>query len=144
MSTLLVVPSAYGILTLWLTLYGLWFIKGFVNRVWRPSIAIGASYIWFGLIVYVLIGVGLGLSHGYKASYYEGYVPMLLAPIIINAVLVAKPSPSFFWMGAAGAALLAGLMASYQSLYLGVGRAFGAMNNIIIFGDLSVVMATRL
>lgn len=142
MSTILVVPSAYAILTLWLTLYGLWYIKGFVNRVWRPSIAIGASYIWCGLIVYVLIGIGLGLSHGYKASYYEGYVPMLLAPIIVNAVLVAKPSPSFFWMGAAGAALLAGLMASYQSLYLGVGRAFGAMNNIIIFGDLSVVMAT--
>jgi O-antigen ligase len=142
MATILVVPSAYAILTLWLTLYGLWFIKGFVNRVWRPSIAIGASYIWCGLIVYVLIGIGLGLSHGYKASYYEGYVPMLLAPIIVNAVLVAKPSPSFLWMGAAGAAFLAGLMASYQSLYLGVGRAFGAMNNIIIFGDLSVVMAT--
>jgi O-antigen ligase len=142
MATILVVPSAYAILTLWLTLYGLWFIKGFVNRVWRPSIAIGASYIWCGLIVYVLIGIGLGLSHGYKASYYEGYVPMLLAPIIVNAVLVAKPSPSFFWIGAAGAAFLAGLMASYQSLYLGVGRAFGAMNNIIIFGDLSVVMAT--
>ena len=142
MATVLVVPSAYAILTLWLTLYGLWFIKGFVNRVWRQSIAIGASYIWCGLIVYVLIGVGLGLSHGYKASYYEGYVPMLLAPIIVNAVLVAKPSPSFFWIGAVGAAFLAGLMASYQSLYLGVGRAFGAMNNIIIFGDLSVVMAT--
>jgi O-antigen ligase len=142
MATILVVPSAYAILTLWLTLYGLWFIKGFVNRVWRPSIAIGASYIWCGLIVYVLIGIGLGLSHGYKASYYEGYVPMLLAPIIVNALLVAKPSPSFLWMGAAGAAFLAGLMASYQSLYLGVGRAFGAMNNIIIFGDLSVVMAT--
>jgi O-antigen ligase len=142
MATVLVVPSAYAILTLWLTLYGLWFIKGFVNRVWRQSIAVGASYIWCGLIVYVLIGVGLGLSHGYKASYYEGYVPMLLAPIIVNAVLVAKPSASFFWIGAVGAAFLAGLMASYQSLYLGVGRAFGAMNNIIIFGDLSVVMAT--
>jgi O-antigen ligase len=67
---------------------------------------------------------------------------MLLAPIVVNGVLVAKPSSAFLWLGAAGAAFLAGLMASYQSLYLDLGRAFGAMNNIIIFGDLSVVVTT--
>jgi hypothetical protein len=66
---------------------------------------------------------------------------MLLAPIIVNGVLVAKPSSEFLWFGAAGSAVLAGLMASYQSLYLGVGRAFGGLNNIIIFGDLSVATA---
>jgi O-antigen ligase len=141
MSTVLVMPSAYAILTLWLTLYGLWFIKGFVNRVWRPSIAIGASYVWYSLAIYVLCNMVLGLIYGYKASYYEAFIPFLMAPFIVNAVLVAKPSPSFFWMGAVGAAFLAGLMGSYQSLYLGVGRSFGAMNNVIIFGDLSVVMA---
>jgi hypothetical protein len=57
MSTILVIPVAYGILTLWLTLYGLLFMKGFVNRVWRPSIVMGASYIWYGLSIYVLFGI---------------------------------------------------------------------------------------
>jgi O-antigen ligase len=141
MSTILVIPGAYWALTLWLTLYGLWFIRGFTDRVWRPSCAIGALYIWYGLTIYLLIGIGLGLIYGYEASYYEAYVPMLLAPIIVNGVLAAKPSSTFFWMGAALSAIFAGLMASHQSLYLGLGRAFGAMNNIIIFGDLSVVMA---
>jgi O-antigen ligase len=142
MSTILVLPFAYGVLTLWLTLYGLYFIRGFLDRVWRPSVSVGASFIWYGLLIYVLAGITLGLIHGYRASYYEAYIPMLLSPIIVNGILAAKPSSTFLWIGAASAALLAGLMASYQSLYLGVGRAFGAMNNIIIFGDLSVVMAT--
>lgn len=142
MSTILVLPFAYGVLTLWLTLYGLYFIKGFMDRVWRPSLSVGASFIWYGLLTYALTGITLGLIHGYRASYYEAYIPMLLAPIIVNGVLVAKPSSTFLWIGAASAGLLAGMMASYQSLYLGIGRAFGAMSNIIIFGDLSVVMAS--
>ncbi len=142
MSTILVLPFAYGVLTLWLTLYGLYFIKGFIDRVWRPSLSVGASFIWYGLLTYALTGITLGLIHGYRASYYEAYIPMLLAPIIVNGVLVAKPSSTFLWIGAASAGLLAGMMASYQSLYLGIGRAFGAMSNIIIFGDLSVVMAS--
>jgi O-antigen ligase len=141
-STILVLPGSYVALTLWLTLYGLFFIRDFVDRVWRVSVAFGASYIWYGLLVYVLTGIALGLIHGYRASYYEAYIPMLLAPIIMNGILAAKPSSAFLWIGTAGAGFLAGLMASYQSLYLGIGRAFGAMNNIIIFGDLSVVMAS--
>lgn len=141
MAGILVVPGAYALLTLWLALYGLWFLRGLFTRVWQPSLALGASSIWTGMVVYVSIGMGLGWWHGYKASYYEAYVPMLLAPLIVNAVVVAKPPVAMLWLGAAAGASLAGLVATYQSLVLNIGRAGGAMNNVIMFGDLSVVLS---
>ena len=100
--------------------------------------------IWVGMAVYVLFGVTTGLFHGYKAAYFEAYVPMFLAPFIVNAVVVARPPVKMLWLGAATAAVLAGLVGSYQSLYLLMGRAGGAMNNVIMFGDLAVVLAMAL
>jgi O-antigen ligase len=141
MAGILVVPGVYVLLTLWLALYGLWYVRGFAARVWQPSLTLGAAPIWVGMAVYVGVGMGLGWWHGYRASYFEAYLPMLLAPLIVNAVVVAKPPVAMLWLGAAAGAALAGLMAMYQSLVLDVGRAGGAMNNVIMFGDLSVVLA---
>ena len=141
MTGILVVPGAYALLTLWLALYGLWFLRGFTARVWQPSLMLGASPIWVGMAVYVAAGMSFGWWHGYKASYFEAYLPMLLAPLIVNALVVAKPPVAMLWLGAAAGAASAGLMAMYQSLVLDMGRASGAMNNIIMFGDLSVVLA---
>jgi O-antigen ligase len=100
----------------------------------------GALPLWVGMVVYVLFGMAMGFVHGYKASYFEAYVPMLLAPFIVNAVVVARPHINMLWLGAGTAAVFAGLVASYQSLYLQMDRAGGAMNNVIIFGDLAVVV----
>ena len=141
MAGILVVPGVYVLLTVWLALYGLWHVRGFAARVWQPSLTLGASPIWVGMAVYLAVGMGLGWWHGYEASYFEAYLPMLLAPLIVNAVVVAKPPVAMLWLGAAAGAALAGLMAMYQSLVLDVGRAGGAMNNVIMFGDLSVVLA---
>lgn len=141
MSMVLVVPGAYQLLTLWLVLYGAWHAKGLTARVIKPSIEIGAFPIWLGLVTYTVFGVLTGLLHSEKLSFFEAYVPMLLAPLIANAVVVARPPAMLIWLGAASAAILAGLVASYQSLFLNVGRAGGALNNVIMFGDLSVVMA---
>lgn len=141
MCLVLVAPGAYQLLTLWLALYGAWHAKGLAARVIRPSIEIGAFPIWLGLVTYTVFGVLTGLLHAEKLSFFEAYVPMLLAPLIANAVVVARPPAMLIWLGAASAAILAGLVASYQSLVLNVGRAGGAMNNVIMFGDLSVVMA---
>jgi O-antigen ligase len=141
MAGILVVPGVYVLLTVWLALYGLWHVRGFAARVWQPSLTLGASPIWVGMAVYVAVGMGLGWWHGYRASYFEAYLPMLLAPLIVNAVVVAKAPVAMLWLGAAAGAALAGLMAMYQSLVLDMGRAGGAMNNVIMFGDLSVVLA---
>lgn len=141
MSLVLVAPGAYHLLTLWLALYGAWHAKGLAARVIRPSLEIGALPIWLGLLAYTLFGVLNGLLHAERLSFFEAYVPMLLAPLIVNAAVVARPPATLIWLGAASAAILAGLVASYQSLLLNVGRAGGAMNNIIMFGDLSVLMA---
>jgi len=140
MASILVIPGALVLLTVWLSLYGLWNIKGFSSRIWHPSIQMGAGAIWLGLLVYVVFGISIGLWHGYSASYFEAYPPMLLAPLVLNAIVVAQPPKAMLWMGAACAAILAGFVAAYQSLYLNIGRAIGAMNNQIVFGDLAVVM----
>jgi len=140
MAVVLVIPGAYAMLTVWLALYGLWHLRGFTARVWSPSLEVGGLAIWLGMLVYVVVGIGLGWWHAYKASYFEAYVPMLLSPFIVNAVVVARPPQAMLWLGAASGAILSGLVASYQSLYLQIGRAIGAMNNEIMFGDLSVVL----
>ena len=137
----LIVPGVYVLLTVWLASYGLYHLRGFNHRIWQPSLSLGALPVWWGLSVYVAVGVCLGLLHGYKLSYFEAYVPMLLAPLIINAVVVARPPVVMLWLSAVAAACLAGLVAVYQSLILDLGRAGGGMNNVIMFGDLSVVLA---
>jgi len=141
MAGVLVVPGSYVLLTLWLALFGAWHARGWMERIWQPSLSMGALPIWVGMAVYVIFGMAMGFVHGYKASYFEAYVPMLLAPLIVNAVVVARPSLKMLWLGAAAAAVLAGVVASYQSLYLQLDRAGGAMNNVIMFGDLAVVLA---
>lgn len=140
MAGVLVVPGAYVLLTLWLALFGVWHARGWTQRIWQPSLSMGALPIWVGMAVYVLFGMAMGFVRGYKASYFEAYVPMLLAPFIVNAVVVARPPLNMLWLGAGTAAVLAGLVASYQSFYLQMHRAGGAMNNVIMFGDLAVVV----
>lgn len=141
MAGILVIPGCYALLTYWLAIYGLMHFKSFFKEIGCASLVIGGGPIWIGLIAYLFIGIGLGVWHGYRIAYFEAYLPMLLAPFIVNAVAVARPPLVMLWMASATAAILAGLMACYQSLYLQSGRAIGAMNNQIMFGDLSVVLA---
>ncbi len=141
MAGILVVPGSYALLTYWLAVYGIWHVNGLFSRVLVPSWYMGAVPIWIGMAIYVVTGVGLGLWQGDKAAYFEAYVPMLLAPFIVNAIAVARPPLLMLWVAAASAAVLAGLMACYQSLHLNMGRAIGVLNNQIMFGDLSVVLA---
>lgn len=141
MALILVLPGAYLLLTLWLAGLGLFNLHAFRRQVWRPSLQFMGPWLWLGLGVYVVVGVGLGLFHGYKLSYFEAYVPMLLAPWILNGVVAVRLPQATLWLGAAAGAVLAGMMGSYQSLILDMGRAGGAMNNVIMFGDIAVVLA---
>lgn len=139
-SGILIMPGDNGLLSVWLSIYGLFYIKGFMQRVWYPSVEIGAMPIWIGMFIYVVYGIGIGIINQNGLPYFDAYVPMLLSPLIVNSIVVAKPSISLMWLGAAAAAILAGFIAAYQALYLEVGRAIGSMNNQIIFGDLAVIM----
>jgi O-antigen ligase len=141
MAGVLVVPGAYSLLTLWLALYGLWHVRGISARVWQPLRAVGGRPIVWGMSTFTVLGVCMILGHGDKASSYEAFVPMLLAPLMVNAIVVARPPAAMLWLGSAAGASLAGLVACYQTFYLQIGRAGGAMSNIIIFGDLSVALA---
>lgn len=141
LSLVLVVPGGPMLLALTLAAMGVWAFKD-----WRADLA--QAWQWpevrpmaWGVSMFVGIGIFLGVWYGYRPGYYEAFIPFLLAPLMLHGVLKARLQPAVLWLGASTAAMLAGALASYQSLVLLKGRATGAMNHPIIFGDLSVVLA---
>ncbi|OYU13289.1 MAG: hypothetical protein CFE38_03210 [Comamonadaceae bacterium PBBC1] len=142
LSWILVVPGGPLLLALLLTTLGLLGVSQLpqsLASLWAwPQLR---SVAW-GFAAFVVAGVFVGVWYGYGPGYYEAYIPFLLAPLMLHGVLSARLQAGVLWLGAASAAGLAGVLASYQSLVLDVGRAKGAMNHPIIFGDLSVVLAS--
>lgn len=140
-SLVLVVPGGPQLLALSLAVMGLWASRDLCTelvKVWHwPEVRTMAV----GVAVFAGAGIFLGIWYRYTSGYYEALIPFLLAPLMLHGVLKARLQPAVLWLGAATAALLAGVFASYQSLVLLKGRATGAMNHPIIFGDLSVVLA---
>ncbi len=141
LSIALVVPGGPMLLSVVLAGLGLWSLpslSGNLSQLWRwPQVRSMA----LGFAVFVGAGLFVGAWYGYRGGYYEAYVPFLLAPLMLHGVMTSRLQPGVLWLGAANAAILAGCLASYQSLVLVVGRAQGAMNHPIVFGDLSVVLA---
>jgi O-antigen ligase len=141
LSLVLVLPGGPMLLTLCLAGMGLWACKGLrtdLAKVWEsPEVRIMA----LGFAMFVAVGIFLGIWYDYRPGHYEAFFPFLLSPLMLHGVLKARLQPFVLWMGAATAAVAAGFYASYQSLVLMTGRAMGAMNHPIIFGDLSVVLA---
>lgn len=137
----LVIPGAYLLLTLLLAIGGMAHVRRLKSHMGACSMAVRAGWAWGGLVIYTAIGLGLGLWHGYKWSYYEAFIPMLLAPFVLAGVVSCRLAPWVFWIGSAMGAILAGFLATYQSLFLKMGRAWGALNHPIVFGDLSLVFA---
>lgn len=142
LSWILVVPGGPLLLALLLTTLGLLGVSQLpqsLASLWAwPQVR---SVAW-GFAAFVVAGVFIGVWYGYGPGYYEAYIPFLMAPLMLHGVLTARLQAGVLWLGAASAAVLAGVLASYQSLVLDVGRAKGAMNHPIIFGDLSVVLAS--
>jgi O-antigen ligase len=141
LSSVLVLPGGPMLLALCLAGMGLWSFKHLrtdLAKVWdSPAVRTMAM----GMAIFVAVGFFLGIWYDYRPGHYEAYIPFLLSPLMLHGVLKARLQPVVLWMGAATAAVLAGALASYESLVLLTGRAMGAMNHPIIFGDLSVVLA---
>jgi O-antigen ligase len=141
LSLMLVMPGGPMLLALCLAGMGLWSFKDLRNdlaKVWDIS---AVRIMTMGFAIFVGVGIFLGIWYDYRPGHYEAYIPFLLAPLMLHGVLKARLQPVVLWMGAATAAVLAGLYASYESLVLLMGRAMGSMSHPIIFGDLSVVLA---
>lgn len=141
LSWVLVMPGGPKLLALCLAGLGLWSVKELrpnLTMVWgRPELRLMA----LGFAIFVGVGLFLGMWYDYSSGYYEAFIPFLLAPLMLQGVLKTRLQPVVLWMGAATAAVLAGAVASYESLVLLTGRAMGSMSHPIIFGDLSVVLA---
>lgn len=141
LSLVLVLPGGPQWFALSLAFMGLWASKVLsaeLVMLWRwPEVRTMAV----GVAVFAGVGIFLGVWYQYRPGYYEAFIPFLLTPLMLHGVLKARLQPAVLWLGAATAAMLAGTLASVQSLLLLKGRATGAMNHPIIFGDLSVVLA---
>jgi O-antigen ligase len=141
LSVVLVMPGGPMLLALCLAGMGLWSFKDLrtdLAQVWGSPVV---RIMTMGFAIFVGVGFFLGIWYDYRPGHYEAFIPFLLAPLMLHGVLKARLQPVVLWMGAATAAVLAGALASYESLVLLTGRAMGAMSHPIIFGDLSVVLA---
>jgi O-antigen ligase len=132
LSLVLVMPGGPMLLALCLAGMGFWSYRDLgtdLAKVWgSPAVRIMAM----GLAIFVGVGIFMGIWYDYRLGHYEAYIPFLLSPLMLHGVLKARLQPAVLWMGAATAAVLAGALASYQSLVLLTGRAMGAMNHPII------------
>ena len=141
LACLLVVPGSYVLLTLVLAAAGMASFKS-IQTTWSQAWHIQpVRWIAVGTALYVLIGLFLGWWYGYTGGYYDAFVPFILAPFVLHGIVRNRLNPIVFWLGSAAGAITAGLYASYQSLILNIGRAIGSLNNQIMFGDLSVLLA---
>ncbi len=101
-----------------------------------------ALIIFSGLIQYAIIGIFFGFYHNHNLSYFEAFIPFVLSPLIFHGFIQAEPDDNTLWLGAAMAAMMGLLIAAYQAYHLDIGRAFGALKNPIIFGDICIVFAS--
>ena len=141
LSVVLVMPGGPMLLALCLAGMGLWSYRDWgtdLAKVWESH---AVRIMAMGFAIFVGVGIFLGIWYDYRPGHYEAFIPFLLSPLMLHGVLKARLQAAVLWMGAATGAVTAGLYASYESLVLLTGRAMGAMNHPIIFGDLSVVLA---
>lgn len=141
LACLLVVPGSYVLLTLVLAAAGIASFKS-IQTTWSQAWHLQpVRWIAVGTALYVSIGLFLGWWYGYTGGYYDAFVPFVLAPFVLHGIVSKHLDAVVFWLGSAAGAITAGLYASYQSLILNIGRAIGSLNNEIMFGDLSVLLA---
>ena len=139
--SVLVIEGGYMLLTLALTLMGVWHAKTIPSSLKLIKQDRAATWVFAGLMVYWISGVFLGLWHQYDLNYYEAFVPFLLAPLAFHGLMVSPIDQRALWFSAAVGAFFACCLAAYQVFALDIGRAFGGLKNPIIFGDLSIVFA---
>ena len=101
-----------------------------------------ALIIFSGLIQYAIIGIFFGFYHNHNLSYFEAFIPFVLSPLIFHGFVQSEPDDNTLWLGVAIAAIMGSMIAVYQAYHLDIGRAFGALKNPIIFGDICIVFAS--
>lgn len=138
-ATALVLPGSYTLMALIPAIVGLYYSRSLpVTLQWAWNSPSRWSMV--GLATYFLGGMLWMVIYGYPLSYFESLLCALLAPLVLHGLRVLKVSGAAFYMAVALGGVLAGMLSSYQHFVSLHGeRAFGAMNNPIMFGDLSAL-----
>lgn len=93
-------------------------------------------------MAYAFICALIQLWHGASIKYYEMYIPFLWAPLIVLAVLDGHIDRRFVWLGCFLGALLACLLALFQTIQLGAPRPYGFLGSPITFGNNALLLGS--
>ncbi|WP_417411994.1 O-antigen ligase family protein [Hoeflea sp.] len=142
LSISLSIPNAYTIAGALFAIIGLFYLlRRFLARapIFEPHLS-GKLCLIF--MAYALICALIQLWHGASIKYYEMYIPFLWAPLIVLAVLDGHIDRRFVWLGCFLGALLACLLALFQTIQLGAPRPYGFLGSPITFGNNALLLGS--
>lgn len=102
-----------------------------------------ASWKWLLGCYWLMVFIGLSLSvwHSNPAGHYQLYVPFILFPAVAWLIRSGRWQVEPWLLSISTAAILAFLYALHQVLEQGHGRASGATNHPIPFGNTAIVLS---
>lgn len=135
-------PDAYTIAGALFAIVGLFYLakRLMMSRsIFEPHLS-GKLCLIF--MAYAFICVGIQFWHDAPISHYEMYIPFLWAPLIVLAVLDGRIDRRIIWLGCFLGALFACILASYQSIIVGIDRPNGFLGNTVTFGNNALLLGS--
>jgi O-antigen ligase len=140
---MLVVKSGHFIGPFFMAWAGLFFYRQAQVKtpLLGPEIVMSWRWLLGGFAVLVTAGVINGMFKTTHLGHYEMYVPFVLFPAMAWLIRAGQWSAAPWLAALAVGSVSAFLVAFYQVMALGVGRAVGATGNPIPFGNTAIVLA---
>ncbi len=140
---ILVVPSGHFVGPFFMAWAGLFFYRQAQLKTPLLEQEIVMSWRWLlgGFAVLVTAGVINGMLKTTHLGHYEMYVPFVLFPAMAWLIRAGRWTAAPWLVALAVGAVSAFLVAFYQVMALGMGRAVGATGNPIPFGNTAIVLA---
>lgn len=144
-ATLILIPEAYGWWGLAAFISALMGCVVFVSYKLSPSVftrddyKLVAALLFFGGVWWWSVLADGSLPLLARDGFHPLYLWPFLAAFFLLALRIFTPSPDWLWWGVCCGALSSGIIAIYERVVLGVGRASNGIN-AIPFGNLSLLM----
>jgi O-antigen ligase len=139
----LVVPSGHFVGPFFMAIAGLLYRQQALKLAPLTDPFLKASWIWLLGCYWTMVVIGLSLSvwHSNPPGHYQLYVPFIFFPAIAWLIRAGRWQIEPWLLSISLGAVLAFLYALYQVLELGHGRASGASNHPIPFGNTAIVLS---
>lgn len=139
----LVIPSGHFVGPFFMAFAGLFYRQKALRLNQMVEPVIKSSWTWLITCYWVMVLVGLSLSfwHPTHAGHYEIYVPFVLFPAVAWLIRAGRWQAEPWLLSISMGAFLAFFYATYQVFELDQGRATGATNNPIPFGNTAIALS---